>query len=390
MKALDQASGPPVFLDYAAGGPPRDVVLGGHSRRARHLFYNPHATSSQSEQCRREIQVAERRLLDCLGIDPAEASVVWASGGTEALNLAILGCLREARGAYCCVESSGHPAIRMPAREFERNGGEVGWLPVTEAGQLILPEPAPPEAGQRRDPGVVAVCHVNNETGSVQDLVLLRRWLDRTRPGGYLVVDALQSFTKLPIPWGTARIDLLAVGGRKIGGPPAVGALIVRRGTPLQPVLHGGGQQNGLRGGTLDTVGIVELVAAAEAGCGKREQEWQRLQRLNRRLRTGIRAVGGPEMQILSADDASPYILSVSFPGYEGAVLMRMLAEQHVVVATGSACSAESGGVSHVLEAMGLSRKLGRGAMRISTGFGTTNRDVDRLLEVLPRVLQAY
>ena len=251
------------YLDHAAATPLLPSVTAAHAELCRRYFYNPHAASQLSAECLCEVRRAETRLLACLGLGTEDAEVVWTSGGTESLNLAILGTILRPP-ARLFVDATAHRALLEPARAAASQAGvTLATLPVDAKGRLDL---GPPPEGA---PGaLVGVGHVNNETGAVHDLVAVRRWIERHAPGAALIVDALQSLGKLPVPWGEAALDLLAVGGRKIGGPPAVGALIVRRGRRLRPLLHGGGQQRGLRAGTLDTVGILEFTLAAECACG--------------------------------------------------------------------------------------------------------------------------
>ena len=232
---------------------------------------------------------------------------------------------------------------------------------------------------------------MNNETGAVHDLVRLRQWMVGGAPKAALMVDAIQSFGKMDIPWRAARIDLLAVSGRKIGGPPSVGALVRRRGVQLQPLFFGGGQQDGLRPGTVDVVGVLEFVEAAALACGERASEWTRVTGLNRRLREGLATLGRTcQPQCHSPEDASPYILSVAFPGCEGEVLARLVELENVIVGTGSACSARSGKSSHVLAAMGVPAPVSRSTLRVSFGPSTTEHDIDRLMCALRTALAKY
>jgi len=378
---------PTTYLDWAAAAPPRPEVLEGHAERRRASYFNPHSTHRFSEACQRQIRLAERRLLACLEIPADDAQVVWTSGGTEANNLGIFGVLWHYPGACALVETSGHKSLLQPCRASAARGWHVTELPVDGDGRLA---PERLSGTLPAAPRLAAVCHVNNETGAQQDLPQVRRWLDSHTPGALLLADAAQSFGKLDIPWGGAKLDLLTFGARKIGGPSHVGALVLRRGTPLEPILFGGDQQDGLRAGTVDTVGILEFVAAAEVACARRGEELRRIGELNRLLRERLQTWEGPEPLIISPQGASPYILSVAIPGYEGAIVMRALAERNVIVATGSACTAEAAGTSHVLKAMGLPQKVARATLRISFGWDTNQHDIDRLVQELTAVLAAY
>jgi cysteine desulfurase len=367
-----------VYLDHAAATAVRPEILAEHTRLCQEFVANPHGTTRQSELCRRAAAAAERRLLACLGIDWREARVIWTSGGTEADNLACLGGLRSmGDGVACVVDAGAHAAMLEPCRQ----AGMCREIPLAPDGALALPDVSWPARG------LVAVCHVNNETGAAADLVGLRRALDAAKSQAVLAVDAVQALGKVPIPWREARLDLAALSARKIGGPCGVGALVVRRGVALSPLLFGGGQQDGIRPGTVDVVGVQEFALAAELAVAGQDAWTERCRALRRQA---LSVFSGLSAQVLSPVDGVPHILAVSCPGYEGAVLMRLLAEQNVVLGAGSACHAESAESSHVLRAMGVSERVARGQLRLSFGRETCPADIDRFAAVLTDVLRNY
>ena len=383
---------PPVYLDCAAATPVLEPVLKRYVQHCRHWFANPHAGNRYSENAYREILRAQTRLLEHLDIPPDEATVTWTGGGTEAVNLGIVGALRaepHPEQRACLAEASAHPAVLEPARSVARAGGSFEPLPVDAEGALRL-DPITAAGDKLKKNTLVALCHVNNETGACQDLAAVRRWMDTRLPSAQLTVDAMQSAGKYDLRWREARPDFIALGSRKFGGPPHMGALIARKNVRLQPLLFGGGQQDAKRPGTLDTAGILALVDALEWACKNRANEWQRMTELNRKLRDAFTNDAAGRAVVLSPENASPYILSVAFPGCEGAILMRALAERGVVVGTGSACSAETRKTSHVLAAMGINSRTARGVLRISMGHTTTRDDVDTLIAACNRVLETY
>lgn len=382
-----------IYLDHAAASPMLRCVIEGHAERCARYGYNPHSTHQVSEDCMLAIERAESEILACLSLSTRDVALIWTSGGTESNNLGILGCLRDQPAGICAVEASAHSSVLEPARRYGRPdcGGRCIEIPVAGDGQIEL-DAILPELGDG-NLRMVALCQVNNETGVVQNLTAARQWLDVHAPGAYLLVDALQSFGKIEIPWREAGIDLLAIGGRKIGGPPHAGALAVRKGTPLQPLLFGGGQQNGLRPGTLDTIGIVEFALAARFMREGMARNHAHAAHLNALLRHELAHLGndsGVEIRMITPDNASPHILSFACVGFEGALLMRLLAERGAIVGTGSACSAESGAVSHVLRAMGLPRAASRAALRVSLGPDTTEAEIRECVQCLRQVLRDY
>ena len=381
-------SGDVVFLDHAAGSPVLPEVAGWHVRLCRELGFNPHTTHRYGEACRRVVLRAEDELLRILDIPRDGADVVWTSGGTEADNLGCLGYLRSVGTGGCAVEATAHSAVLESSRQWTRSGGGTCVeLRCGSSGEMDYER-----ASEWVNSGLalLSALHVNNETGVIHDLEATRGWLDATAPGARLMVDAVQSLGKIEIPWSAAGIDLLAIGGRKIGGPPQVGALICRKGVTTTPLLFGGGQQRALRPGTLDTVGILEFVLAAGVSMGRLRTRLPRVRELNALLRSELLGLPVAGARILSPASGSPYILSFAISGYEGAVLVRSLAESGVVVGAGSACSAESGKTSHVLAAMGVRPDMARGALRVSFSHETSESDVRRFVSALVDVLRLY
>ncbi|NMA46411.1 MAG: aminotransferase class V-fold PLP-dependent enzyme [Lentisphaerae bacterium] len=377
---MPSSNKPAIYLDHAAGTPCFDELLERARRYHRDFVVNPHGGSCFAEFCRRAIIKAEERLLACIGSNPDEASVIWTSGGTEALNLAVQGFVcRPEQEIHC--EAGAHAAMLVPFQARLKRGQPGKVLPLTPQGQVLLDLQQPP--------ALLALSHVNNETGAIQDLAACRRHIGDKRTA--LLVDAAQSLGKCPIPWQAASIDLLAISGRKIGGPQAVGALVVRRGHALTPQLLGGGQQRGMRSGTVDTIGVLLFADAAEMACAAMPVLQRQHQALSRRLHEGLTRLERYRCRLLSPPGAAPHIAMLAFEGYEGAIIMRLLAErEQILVGTGSACSAESKELSHVLKAMAVPEKIARGAIRVSLGPRTSAQDIDALLAALERVLARY
>ena len=367
-----------IYLDYAASGLVREEIANRYTEYCRDYSLNPHGGTVYAEACRWKIQEAERHLLQCLGIRDGEAHVVWTSGGTEALNLAIRGSFDEQGRIF--VDGAAHPAMLRPAEAC----GNCRKMAVDSNGRIMLPD-----NGLSKD-SLVCVCHANNESGAVQDLLSIRHQMNAAG-GGCLLVDAAQNFGKLSIPWRSAGIDLLAVSSRKIGGPSSVGALVIRNGISLKPLILGGGQQGGLRSGTVDTVGVMMFSDAAEIACAEQDVMMDKIRHLNETLWDGLKPFEKYGFVRLSPNDGSPYIASFAFKGYEGAVLKRILAQNEgIVISTGSACSAESGELSHVFRGMGFDDATVRGALRVSFGHGSQEGDVVAFLAGLKRTLESY
>ncbi len=370
------------YLDYAAACPIHPDIAEQYSSCSQRYFANPHGGSCFAEECRRIILDAERRLLGCLAIPAESARVIWCSGGTEALNLAITGLAGMRKIDPAAYDPTSHPAMLEPLKKLGRRGSALLSMPVDHQGIVQpfndLTDSLP----------FLCCCHVNNETGQIQPLFLLREAIGAKC---ILCVDAVQSFGRIPIPWEEAHIDLAVISSRKIGGPSSVGALICRRGIDLAPLILGGGQQYGLRSGTLDTTAIRLFADSAVWACQNRSKEAKRRRQLNQYLRQSIENLSIGKWPVFSSPNGVPDIFSFAIPGYEGALIARILAEKNqILIGTGSACSAESAQTSHVLKAMGIPKKIARCQLRVSFGYATTKEDLDAFLEALPNALKEF
>lgn len=366
-----------IHLDCAAGVPLLPELAAQYPLLAQRFGLNPHGLTCYAEEARRALLDAERRLLSLCGTSCAEAGVVWCSTGTEAANLALRGFPWKRDDAPLAIDLGAHPAVRETAHAL-RHHPLQGFL-VQPDGSLKFhaSSTVPPSA-------LAALSLVNNETGVVWNG-------DRGAfpPGCAVALDACQAFGKHPLPWKAA--DLLILSSRKIGGPATGAALVYRKSLRINPIITGGGQQGGLRSGTLDTANILLFVKAAELACAQREHAWTAVAELNRMLREGIARLGRGAWPIFSPATASPYICYFAIPGYEGAIVARALAEKHhVLIGTGSACSAESRHTSPLLHDLGVPDDLARSALRVSFSSHITPDDLEKFLAVLPEILADY
>ena len=335
-------------------------------------FANPAAVAHEpGRRAHRRIEQARAEVAALVGADPAQ--IVWTSGATEADNLAVLGAARfyRAKGRHLVTSRTEHPAVLEPCRQLEREGFEVTYL---KPGADGIVEPSQVEAALRLDTILVSLMHVNNEIGVVQDVGSVGR-LCRER-GILLHVDAAQSAGKLPIHVERDCIDLLALTAHKLHGPKGVGALCVRREPRLGlvPLLRGGGQERGLRPGTLATHQVVGMGVACRIAAEMREQESARVTSLRERLWQGLSSLPGVMLNGHPTQRA-PGILSVTVDGVEGESLLYALPE--LAVASGSACATTSSEPSYVLRALGRSDRLAQSSLRLSLGRYTTGADVE-------------
>ncbi len=372
------------YLDYAAACPMRPEIAEKYTHYCQLYAANPHNLTKFGEFCRRAILTCERRLLATLNISEGEANVIWCGSATEALNLAIFGFLAEKR-CRVAYDPTAHPAMLKPLQAAVYSPEYLSPYQVSATGKLQ----ARPDT--LADCGLLCLCQVNNETGVCQSLQSLQPANLARSKRPVLCVDAAQSYGKIPIPWTEAGIDLLAISAHKIGGPAGIGALVVRKGLVLKGQILGGGQQHGLRSGSIDTVAVQMFTEAAEISCRNQTQEYIRLLQLNNYLRAAITRFPEDFCHLLSPPDALPQILCLAFPNREGAIVARWLAERYdILVGSGSACSAESKKPSSVLTAMGLTDSEARSSIRLSLGYATQQDDIAAFLAALPALATDY
>jgi cysteine desulfurase len=328
-------------------------------------------------RARLSVEQARAQVAALVGAEPAQ--VVWTSGATEADNLAVLGAARiyGTRGRHVVTSRTEHPAVLQACRQLEREGFDVTYLkPGTDG----IVEPGQVESALRSDTILVSLMHVNNEIGVVQDVGAVGR-LCRGR-GIVFHVDAAQGAGKLPLDVGRDCIDLLAFTAHKMHGPKGVGALCVRRNPRLGlvPMLHGGGQEGGLRSGTTPTHQVVGMGEACRIAAAGMAEEAPRIAALRERLWQGLAALPGVMLNGHPTRRA-PGILSVTFDDVEGESLLYAL--PGFAVASGSACATTSAEPSYVLRALGRSDRLAQSSLRLSLGRYSTAAHVDAAVHAI-------
>jgi cysteine desulfurase len=376
---------PPVYLDHAATTPVRPEVLEAMlPYLTNQVFGNPSSAHRFGRAARAGIEQARREIAQAVGAEPNQ--VIFTSGGTEADNLGIIGAALAARdrgGNVCAVVSAiEHKAVLAAAHAVCHLGGREVLLPVDEDGRVNLD--ALDEALADR-PAVVSIMWVNNEVGVIQPVEEIA---GRCRAAGVVFhTDAVQAFGKVPVAVGDLPCTLLTLSGHKIGAPKGIGALIVRDRKAIEAIIHGGGQQYGIRPGTENVAGAVALGRAALLASREQPATAPRLRALRDLLGQRLLAAV-PDLLVNGggADDA-PHILNVSVAGADSEALLMHLDLAGVAASSGSACSTGAVEPSHVLVAMGVPRDLALGAIRFSFGRESTAEDVDRVAELMPAVV---
>ena len=335
-------------------------------------YANPSAVGHPpGRRARTRVEQARAEVARVVGAVPEQ--IIWTSGATEADNLALFGAARfhRSRGLHIVTSRTEHPAVLDACRQLEREGFEVSYLRPASDG-IVSPEQV--EAALRPDTILVSLMHVNNEIGVVQDVGVVGR-LCRSR-GVLLHVDAAQSAGKLPIDVESDCIDLLALTAHKVHGPKGVGALCIRREPRLGlvPMLFGGGQERGLRSGTLPTHQVVGMGRAFAIAAASMREDGERIAELRDRLWGGLAALPGVLMNGHPTRRV-PGILSVTIDGVEGESLLLALAD--LAIASGSACASTSAEPSYVLRALGRSDRLAQSTLRLSLGRFTSGEEVE-------------
>ena len=369
---------PPIYLDYAATTPCDPRVVDAMVPWLSEHFGNPSSRShAWGWQAQEAVEHARGQVAALIGADPRE--IVWTSGATESNNLAIVGSARcrAARGRHVVTVATEHQAVLDPVRALGKQGFEATVLPVQGNGLLDLDRL---RDALRPDTVLASVMLVNNEIGVVQDVAAIGR-LCRER-GILLHVDAAQATGKVGIDWAAWPVDLMSLTAHKSYGPKGIGALVVRREprVPVEPLLHGGGQERGLRPGTLPTHQIVGMGAAFALAGAEMAVERERIRALRDRLLRGLSAIGG---LVVNGDleRRVPHNLNVAFAGVDGEALLTGCTG--LALSSGSACASGSAAPSHVLRALGCSDELAHASLRITIGRFTTEAEIDAALQML-------
>ena len=374
------------YLDYAATTPVLDEVQEIMLAILGEDFGNPSSAHGFGRRAKEAVEDARDRVAASIGASPAE--IVLTGGGTEADNLAIKGAIHKRRGNgnHVVVPAFEHHAVLDTAEWLHKQGMDVTFLTVPESGVLEASEVA---AAVRSDTLMVSVMTVNNEIGTVQPIAEITAAVKAANPNTLVHTDAVQALGNMQVAVSEWGVDLAAFAAHKLGGPKGVGALYVRSAVPVEAIIHGGGQERGVRSGTLNVAGIAGFGVAAEIAARELTDKVKRVAALRGRMWDGIKSSldrvhlnGDPERRI-------PGTLNVAFEGTEAETLLLLLDQAGIACSAGSACQSGAIDPSHVLKAMGVRRDRAIGSLRFSLGRGSTEADVDALLAVLPDAVAA-
>jgi len=365
-----------IYLDYNATTPVAREVGEAMMPFILEDFGNPSSAHPMGKRAKEALEGARGHISRMLGCNPGE--IIFTSGGTESNNT-VLKCaawsLRN-QGRHIITTKIEHPSIVNTALFLKEDGYDVTFLPVDSYGCL---DPDEVKKAVRRDTILISVMHANNETGAIQPLTQISTI---AREHGVLFhTDAAQSVGKIETKVHDLGVDFLTIAGHKIYAPKGVGALYIREGVEIEPLMHGGGQEGGLRSGTENVILNVGLGKACELIVDNLSDDTPRIRALRDRLHDRIRSAAPDVVLNGHPEHRLPNTLYLSFPGMRGEEILRGIPD--LCASTGSACHDQSVRLSHVLEAMGVGEEVGMGAIRLSLGRPTTETEVDQAAKLL-------
>ncbi len=373
----------PVYFDYAATTPVDPRVVEAMLPYYTSHYGNPNSMYALGREAYKALEDARERVAAAIGASNAN-EIVFTGSGTEADNAALLGIMARMRKdrKHVIVSAFEHHAVLEPARALAKQGFEVTHVQPNIDGLISV------EALRdvlRDDTALVSVMHGNNEIGSVQPIKELA--VAAHARGALIHTDAAQTLGKIPFDTGELGVDAASFSGHKIYAPKGVGAMYLKKGTPFEPFIKGGGQEFGKRSGTQNVAGAVAFATALEIMQDDMRVESPRLEALRDRLVRGV--LDNIENTVLTADAPQklPNIVSLLIKGVEGEAMLLQLDGKGIAVSTGSACSSGSLAASHVLLSIGCPPEIAHGSLRLSFGRYSTDQDVDRFLEVFPPIV---
>jgi len=370
-----------IYLDYNATTPTDPRVADAMRPFLTAIFGNPSSDHRAGREARQAVDTARCQVARCIGAHPDE--IVFTSGGTESNNLALRGVVAECGGGHVITSAIEHPAVLEVVLEMERHlGVEVTIVGVDSTGRV---DPGAVADALRSDTVLVSLMLANNEVGTLQPVTEVAHMC---RDRGVLVhTDAAQALGKLPVNVEQLDVDLLSIAGHKLYAPKGIGALYVRKGTHIWPVIFGAGHERGLRPGTENVLEIVGLGKACELVGEGLTEEIPRLSVLRDRLSSVLRRRRPDIIEHGDPNHRLPNTLSVAFPGVWAAEVLTRLDALGVAASAGAACHEGGAVLSHVLWAMGVEAEIGRSTLRLSVGRFSTEEDVvvggDRIIEAV-------
>ena len=370
-------------MDHNATTPVHPVVLDAILPYYREMYGNASSVHAFGREARGAMEEAREKIAEFIGAQPRE--VIFTSGGTESDNFAIEGAAFEnsKKGNHIVTSSIEHHAVLNTCKHLETHGFEVSYLGVDRYGMV---DPDNVREAVKEDTILITIMHANNEVGTIEPMQEIGRIAKEE--GIIFHTDAVQAVGKILVNVDELGVDLMSMSAHKIYGPKGIGALYMRRGTKVEPLVRGGHHERNRRGGTENVPGIVGFGKAIEIAAADMEEEGKRLWNLTEKLKTGLQ----DQLEYVYANSHPtqrlPNTMNISFEFLEGESIVLNLDMKGIAVSTGSACTSGSLEPSHVLMALGLSPAAAQGAIRFSLGRDNTESDVNYVLEELPPIIR--
>jgi cysteine desulfurase len=373
---------PRIYLDYAATTPTSPEVVEAMMPYFKNKFGNPSSVHSMGEETRDAVGAARAQIAAMINCQTEE--VIFTGGGTESNNFTIKGVAfaNQSKGNHIITTAIEHHAVLEPCKFLRGMGFDITVLPVGSSG---LVDPADIKKAITKKTILVSVMHANNEVGTIQSIKEIGNITCES--GVYFHVDAVQTFGHLLVDVANLGVDFLSASAHKLYGPKGVGMLYIKSGTSIVPLLHGGEQEEGRRAGTENVAGIVGFGKAAEIARQEMDKEAKTLTFLRDKLINGILDKVGDTYLNGHGLQRLPNNINFSFDFIEGESILMYLDAEGICASTGSACSSASSEPSHVLTAMGIPIERSRGSIRFTLGKYTTEADIEKVLEALPRIV---
>lgn len=372
-----------IYLDHAATCPTDPKVIDAMLPYFAENYGNPSSIYSLSRTTRNAIENAREILAKAIGADPKE--IVFTSGGSESDNFALKGIAHALKdnGNHIITSQIEHHAVLYTCKYLEKNGYEITYLPVDNDGIVDLDEL---ERAIRPDTILISIMHANNEIGTIQPIQQIGEIARKHRMKFH--TDAVQTFGHIPVNVDDLNVDLLSLSGHKFYGPKGVGALYIRKGTKITPLIHGGDQERRRRASTENVPGIIGLGKAAELALAIMDKEAERQSQLRDEfIQTILKNIPDARLNGHPAKRL-PNNVNISFEGIEGESILLNLDMEGIAASTGSACSSSSLKPSHVLLSIGLTHEFAHGSVRFSLGKHTKQEELDHVAEVLPGIVK--
>lgn len=370
-----------VYFDNSATTKPYDEVIEAVSKGMKEYFGNPSSLHKIGMNCEKRLNEAREYFASTIKCNKEE--IYFTSGGSEGNNLILKGLLKP--GHHFITTAFEHHSIISTCKQLEEKGVKVTYLDVDSEGRISLEDL---EEAITKDTVLVSIMQVNNEIGVIQDIEAIGKLIKERSSRAKFHVDAVQGYGKLPIDVNKSNVDFLTVASHKIHGPKGVGFIYIKKGIILNSLISGGSQEKGIRAGTENLPGIIGFEKAAQMTFEEMESRYDKVLELKKYFVERLNEIKDIRVNG-EIDGFSPYILNVSFLGVRAEVLLHLLEEQNIYVATGSACTSKSSAAhgSYVIKSLGLSNKEVESVIRFSFSYENTKEEVDYTIDVLKKSL---